>query len=228
MQYPKTEGLFPVDDQYLIGADLMVKPVTAPGVVESIVKFPTDDIWYDAETLVRVAGSGAVASFTEVTVPSDLDTIPVFQRGGSVISRKLRLRRSTHMMTNDPYTLYFALDANLKAKGSLYMDDEVTFNHQTKAEYALATFTADFGNTNKAAKIQNMVEVGAGWEGRVDSLSHGYMIERMIVMGLPRAPSSIEVGGTSLGFTYDTDAKVLVIRKPDVTAIKNWDMTIMI
>ena len=56
MQYPTSEGLFNVDDQYLVGSDLLVKPVTAPGVVKTTVKFPTDDMWYDAETLVKVAG----------------------------------------------------------------------------------------------------------------------------------------------------------------------------
>merc|ERR1712157_701999 len=38
MNYPRTESLYPVDDQFLIGSDLLVKPVTAPRVTESIVK----------------------------------------------------------------------------------------------------------------------------------------------------------------------------------------------
>jgi alpha-glucosidase (family GH31 glycosyl hydrolase) len=44
MHYPKTDSLFDVDDQWLIGPDLLVKPVTAPGVVETAVKFPADDV----------------------------------------------------------------------------------------------------------------------------------------------------------------------------------------
>ena len=35
MEYPKSENFFDVDDQYMIGSDLLVKPVTAPGVVET-------------------------------------------------------------------------------------------------------------------------------------------------------------------------------------------------
>ena len=46
MEYPKTAELFSVDDQYLIGRDLLVKPVTSEGATTTTVLFPTDDIWY--------------------------------------------------------------------------------------------------------------------------------------------------------------------------------------
>lgn len=36
--------------------------------------------------------------------------IPVFQRGGSIIPKKLRVRRSSTCMENDPYTLFVALN----------------------------------------------------------------------------------------------------------------------
>lgn len=224
MHYPKTESLFSVDDQYLVGSDLLVKPVTAPGVVETAVKFPTDDRWYDAETLMLVSDSGTPGGYKEITVPSDIDTIPVFQRGGSIIARKLRLRRSTHMMFKDPYTLYIALDTSMKAKGSIYMDDEETFDHERKAEYAIATFTADF--SSKTAAIKHVVELGDGWAGHVDTLTDAYIIERVIVMGVQEAPNSVDIGSTTLGFTYDSNAKVLVIRKPNISAIADWEMVV--
>lgn len=225
MHYPSTGELFSVDDQYLVGSDLLVKPVTAPNVVESTVKFPTDDCWYDAESLVQVAATGAPNKIQEITVPSDIDTIPVFQRGGSIIARKLRLRRSTHMMTNDPYTLYVAMDASRKAAGQLYIDDEVSFDHAKKAEYVLADLSADFSD-KKMSVITNTVEVGAGWEGTIDSMASGYLVERVIVMGLQTAPSSIDVGGVPAGFTYNIDSKILVIRKPGVSAVKMWQIKV--
>ena len=36
--------------------------------------------------------------------------VPVFQRGGTIIPQKLRIRRSSSLMANDPYTLTVALD----------------------------------------------------------------------------------------------------------------------
>uniref|UniRef100_A0A665XFR7 Glucosidase, alpha; neutral AB n=1 Tax=Echeneis naucrates TaxID=173247 RepID=A0A665XFR7_ECHNA len=56
--------------------------------------------------------------------------IPVFQRGGSIIPRKLRVRRSSTCMEHDPYTLFVALNSQRKAEGELYIDDGHTFNYE--------------------------------------------------------------------------------------------------
>lgn len=224
MQYPATESLYNVDDQYLIGADLLVKPVTAPNVVTTAVKFPTDDIWYNAESLMVVSKQGKVGGVSELTVPSDINTIPVFQRGGSIISRKLRLRRSSHLMMNDPYTLFIALDNSQMAFGDLYMDDEVTFNHERKEEFASASFSANFEKSSGV--IKNSVVEGTGWADVAESKVKDRMIERIIVMGMQTSPTSISVGDEALGFTFDKNAKVLVIRKPDVPATTKWEIKI--
>ena len=224
MQYPKTEALFDVDDQYMIGSTLLVKPVTAPGVTETAVKFPTDDKWYDAETLIAVTDEGQAGQTNEITVASDIDIIPVYQRGGSIISRKLRLRRSSEVMKADPYTLFIALDAIGGATGDLYMDDEVTFNHETKDEFALATFDASFEETS--ASITNFVDLGSGWKNAVDKIEHQRMIERIVVMGVSHPPANISVNKEPLGFTYERDTKVLVIRKPGVSAVLDWKIDI--
>lgn len=224
MQYPSTESLYGVDDQYLVGSDLLVKPVTAPDVVETVVKFPTDDIWYDAESLTEVCKQGSSGGVIEITVPSDIDTIPVFQRGGSIIPRKLRLRRSSHMMSSDPYTLFVALDGSQVAVGDLYMDDEVSFNHEKKEEYVMATFSAAI--TKNAGVIKNSVDMGKGWIGSEAENSSSRLIERIVIMGIKASPSSIAVGKEALGFTYDMSRNVLVIRKPDVPATSMWEINI--
>eukprot|EP00532_Pseudo-nitzschia_australis_P006927 CAMPEP_0168165410 /NCGR_PEP_ID=MMETSP0139_2-20121125/1474_1 /TAXON_ID=44445 /ORGANISM="Pseudo-nitzschia australis, Strain 10249 10 AB" /LENGTH=1079 /DNA_ID=CAMNT_0008082529 /DNA_START=8 /DNA_END=3244 /DNA_ORIENTATION=+ len=218
MNYPKTEILYSVDDQFLIGSDLLVKPVTAPGVTQSVVQFPGDDVWYDAESLLMVAKQGMNGAVQEITVPSDIDTIPVFQRGGSVIPRKLRLRRSTHTMTRDPYTLYVALDKDGRAAGSLYMDDENTFNYARKNEFASAKFSIEM-NGNYGF-IRNSPTVGEGWKGISEDTNK--MIERIVVMGVGKHPKSVDEVGESLGFTHDSNAHVLIIRKPELSALVDW------
>ena len=39
MQYPNVPALYSVDDQYLIGSDLLVKPVTSAGARASEIQF---------------------------------------------------------------------------------------------------------------------------------------------------------------------------------------------
>jgi mannosyl-oligosaccharide alpha-1,3-glucosidase len=225
MQYPQTEALFSLDDQYLIGADLMVKPVTRPDVVESIVIFPTDDCWYDAESLIRVSFSGKARGFVELTVPSDINKIPVFQRGGSILPRKLRLRRSSQMMMKDPYTLFVALSDTRTANGKLYMDDEETFGHDRKGEYAESSLSADFSANNGV--LRNTVTVGPGWTESIGTMANNRMVERVIFMGLDSAPSGVSVAGESVGFTFDAASSLLVLRKPGVSALNDWEIRVM-
>ena len=52
------------------------------------------------------------------------------------------------------------------------------------------------------------------------------MIERIVVMGVATAPKAITNAKTTLEFEYIADAKVLVIRKPSVSALQEWEITI--
>lgn len=65
-----------------------------------------------------------------MNVEAPLSYIPAYIRGGSVIPRKMRLRRSSKLMFYDPFTLMVALDSNNEAMGYLYMDDETTLDHE--------------------------------------------------------------------------------------------------
>ncbi len=223
MEYPEIESLFSTDDQYLIGADLLVKPVTAPGVTETSISFPAKDKWYDVDTMTAI--SKPISQNLDVfvqTVNSDIDKIPVYQRGGSIIPRKLRLRRSTHMMIGDPYTLYVALDeSQQQASGSLYMDDEDTFDHEKSNSFAMANFSVDFG-TGKF--IKNDVEGSNSWIA--DQSSGSRVIERIIVMGLVEKPESMTVGSKKLDFHYSKEKGILVIRKPELSALESWSIRI--
>ena len=63
--------------------------------------------------------SNPLSSGAQVT----LDAIPVFYRGGGIIPRRERPRRSTATMARDPFTLVVALDQDGNAHGDLYVDD---------------------------------------------------------------------------------------------------------
>jgi alpha 1,3-glucosidase len=213
MQYPKLSALYSIDDQYLIGSDLLVKPVTSPGATASVIQFPVSDSWYDVDTMKRMESTG------ELTVESDIDKIPVYQRGGSVIPRKLRLRRSSHLMVNDPYTLYVALDNHFKAEGKLYIDDETTFEHEKKQAFGVASFHSSWG---EKVAIQNSVYIGNSALGDAKFLN-SRMVERIVVMGVPKEPSEIRLKSddSRIEFQYDDASKVIVIRKPGLSALED-------
>lgn len=222
MQYPQIESLFATDDQYLIGSSLLVKPVTAPNVVKTTVQFPTADTWYDVDTMQILSPRGKDYEVLSIEVESDIDKIPVYQRGGSIIPRKLRLRRSARLMKGDPYTLYIALDSNSFATGKLYMDDEETFGYERRDEFGEASFSANF----QEGYISNSVEIGKGWSSQIDDLKNHRMVERIVVMGLAQAPSKFSVGEQIIDFEHDPESEILVLRKPNVSALSEWRITI--
>ncbi len=226
MQYPHIPKLYSIDDQYLIGSDLLVKPVTSPGATSSEITFPTLDRWYDVTTMQLMNGTGDADTVFQVTVGSDIDTIPVYQRGGSIIARKLRLRRSSHLMTNDPYTLYVALGCDLKADGSLYMDDETTFDHEKRKTFGIASFHSSWADN---IALQNSAFIGNHESVMIAKDLNNRVVERIIMMGVPAEPREIRVKShtSPLDFEYNAESKVLVIRKPLVSALDQWTIAIV-
>jgi alpha-D-xyloside xylohydrolase len=77
MDYPEDPGTWVVDDQYLIGENLLVAPVTA-GNSQREVYLPKGE-WFNFWTNEPLKGE------RKITVQVPLDQIPVFVRGGSLL-----------------------------------------------------------------------------------------------------------------------------------------------
>lgn len=69
------------------------------GVKSTTVYLPGGQSWYDLRN--GAAYRGGVSHKLEVTQES----IPAFQKAGTIVPRKDRFRRSSTQMVNDPYTL---------------------------------------------------------------------------------------------------------------------------
>jgi hypothetical protein len=109
----------------LHGAALhFMQPVTSEGQTSSSVYLPAGTLWYDflSASHAAVRGTGGF-----VDVASPLEVTPSFQRGGSIVPLKLRVRRCSALMKEDPLTLQVALDEAGQAEGSVYTDDEASF-----------------------------------------------------------------------------------------------------
>ena len=85
LEYP---SLGPVDDQYLLGPDLLVAPVLRPGVTSRQVVLPPGRWWDLFGRMTPLEGPGTVA------VAVGADDIPVFVKDGAVIGLLPRGPRS--------------------------------------------------------------------------------------------------------------------------------------
>jgi len=123
--YVTDETSLTIDEEFMIGTDILVAPVLYPGVTNIDVYLPSGSVWYNIQDNL-IYGSGWYV------VPVTIKSVPVFYRGGSIIPRKDVDRKSSVYTHDDPYTLYIFLDENNVAEGTLYQDDFESFDYRSK------------------------------------------------------------------------------------------------
>ncbi|XP_043256915.1 neutral alpha-glucosidase AB [Colletes gigas] len=213
--YPGEVETYTIDDEILIGDSILVHPVFQPSVTDVNVYFPGEGkvTWYDVDTMQPYHQPGIV------NVPVTLHKIPVFQRGGSIVPRKMRIRRSTVAMKNDPYTLVVITDSNGKANGTLYIDDETSFEYRHgKYLYLRLNFE---GNKLTSTFIDKLASYQTeSWLERVDIANPPQGVTSAVL-------TSRNLGKVTLEAKYNPNNNVLTVRKPGVNMGEEWTIELI-
>ncbi|KAJ7957062.1 Alpha-glucosidase [Quillaja saponaria] len=127
MEFPFEEATFGNDEAFMVGNSLLVQGIYTERAKHASVYLPGKQSWYDLIT--GTAYKGGMSHKIEVSEES----IPAFQRAGTIVPRKDRFRRSSTQMANDPYVLVIALNSSQAAEGELYIDDGKSFEFQQGA-----------------------------------------------------------------------------------------------
>jgi alpha-glucosidase len=118
-----------IDDEYLLGPDLLVAPVVAAGATARHVYLPAGG-WYDWHTGEPVGGSGYVLAATP------MDRIPIFARAGAVIPMWPQAPPSTAEYHPSSIELHlFVPDADSTHSSLLQEDDGLSFAALEGARY---------------------------------------------------------------------------------------------
>lgn len=192
MEFPTEEALAEVDDQFMLGESLLVKPVAVAGATSVRVVLPKTAAWYDYHGRGRVEAAAGQALVWPVT----LDRIPIFVKAGSIVPQKDRLRRSTAMMEEDPVSLYVFTDEAEEAQGWVYFDDGTSMRHQTGGEYCEARCSLKNGlfkwsitsKRDATATLRRLIRV-----------------DRILVFGLPAAPKAVRSSVGGLHFVFERE-----------------------
>jgi alpha-glucosidase len=123
------------ESQFFLGPSLMVAPQLHELQMSREVYFPpAPEGWFNFFTKEQVTPTGGVV----VTVPTPLDTLPLFVRGNTVIPIKYKARRNVEdTLAKEPYEfLSFGKDLN-KCQGLLYEDDGLSWAHQQPTGFKL-------------------------------------------------------------------------------------------
>lgn len=115
LNYQDDNNTYNLDDEFMIGDDILVAPVVKPDVTQRLVYLPKG-VWYDYWTNKRYEGG------TMFAIAAPLDTVPMFVRGGAIIPTGPELNYVGEK-ANDPLTFNIYPDDKGSASVTLYEDD---------------------------------------------------------------------------------------------------------
>ncbi|KAJ8618783.1 hypothetical protein MRB53_014969 [Persea americana] len=221
MEFPADDATFNNDEAFMIGNSILVQGIYSEGVKSTTVYLPEGQSWYDLRN--GAAYRGGVSHKLEVTQES----IPAFQKAGTIVPRKDRFRRGSTQMVNDPYTLVIALNGSLAAEGELYIDDGKSYDFK-KGAYIHRRFVFSDGKLISS----NIAPTNSGKQ----PYSSNCVIERIILLGLPSGAKGALVEPANYRTDIEPGTLTLrggsipvarVIRKPNVRITDDWTIKIL-
>nr|XP_031528761.1 neutral alpha-glucosidase C isoform X1 [Vicugna pacos] len=214
IEFPGELETFGVEDEYMLGSALLVHPVTEPKATVVDVFLPgSNEVWYDSKTFSHWKGA------CTVKIPVSLDTIPVFQRGGSVVPIKTTIGKSTGCMTDSPYGLRVALSTKGSAVGEVYLDDGHSFQYLHQKQFLHRKFLFSSGV---------LINSCADERGRYPSKC---VVEQIFFLGLKKQPSSVTAHSSDgkaqpVAFTYCAKTSTLSLEKLSLNIGADWKVHI--
>jgi alpha-glucosidase len=122
LNYQDDSSTYNLDDQFMVGNDLLVAPVMKPDVTRRLVYLPKGT-WYDYWTNKKYDGP------TTIPVESPMETVPMFVRGGAIIPVGPEMNYVGEKRF-DPITFNIYPDEQGAASTTLYEDDGISPGYQ--------------------------------------------------------------------------------------------------
>jgi alpha-glucosidase len=118
LNYQDDPNTYNLDDEFMIGSDLLVAPVLKPDITRRLVYLPKGG-WYDYWTNKKYEGG------TMISVDAPLETVPMFVRAGAVLPAGTEMNYIGEK-PQDPITFNIYPDDKGSASVTLYEDDGVS------------------------------------------------------------------------------------------------------
>jgi len=118
LNYQNDANTLDIDDEFMVGSDLLVAPILTPGATGRMVYLP-EGTWFDYWTGNQIGGGRMIRA------DAPLETVPFYVRGGAIIPMGPEMNYVGEKAT-DPLTFEIYPDAQGNARTSLYEDDGVS------------------------------------------------------------------------------------------------------
>jgi alpha-glucosidase len=203
LEYPQDERFYTEQDtaflpEYLFGRDFLVAPRVTEMLDPLEIDLPAGS-WYDYWTGAKLAGG------TDIKVNPPLDTLPLYVRGGAIIPQQ-PVVQYTSQKPDGPLEL--RVYPGDDCRGSLYLDDGVSFAYQ-KGNYLRVNYTCEAMPGTVKVKISAPEGTFVPWWSQV----------RVQVFGVPTSPTEVSSGGTGVsGWKYDAGTQSVLATIPNPAA----------
>lgn len=157
-------GKAELDDQFMIGNELLVAPVFA-GEKSRLVTLPAGE-WYDFETHELFQGGRTI----EVETP--LESIPVFVRKGSIIPLMPEYNSVPDFSIAAPIPLEIRHYGNVAGEFELFDDDGKTFDYE-QGQYRWHTLKVE--TNSKGERQGTYTETGPDWKSAYGAISWNFL-----------------------------------------------------
>ena len=117
LNYQNDYNTLSIDDEFMIGADLLAAPILHPGQTSRPVYLP-EGTWFDFWTGKQIKGGAMISA------DAPLETVPLYVRGGSIIPMGPEMNYVGEK--TGPLAFQIYPDSQGKAALSLYEDDGVS------------------------------------------------------------------------------------------------------
>lgn len=123
LNYQDDENTLGIDDEFMIGADLLAAPVLKPNLTARLVYLPKG-IWFDYWTGAKQEGGRTIR------VEAPLETVPLFVRGGAILPSGPNLKFVGDQPADPLLRFDVYPDAQDEASAALYEDDGLTEDYR--------------------------------------------------------------------------------------------------
>ncbi|KAI9537763.1 hypothetical protein NQZ68_022425 [Dissostichus eleginoides] len=212
VEFPTEQSTFTLDHQFMIGGALLACPVTEAQVKEVKVLLPgSNEVWYDVHSAEEFKGGRTLS------LPVTLDTVPVFQRGGSVLCRAAGRVSCTADLQLLPLSITVAPNPQGLADGELYLDDGHSFRFRDRKSFSRRRFSF---------RSDRLICRAAG-EGEIFECDT--VVQTLTVLGLKRKPSSVivHVNGAedvSAAFEFLESCSTLTVKDLELRVLTDWEI----
>lgn len=194
LNYQDDPNTLTIDDQFMVGDDLLAAPILRPGLTGRLVYLP-EGVWFDYWTGQQFVGGRTIH------VEAPLETLPLFVRGGAIISMGPEMNYVGEKPA-DPLTFTIYPDARGEARSSLYEDDGVSPAYRNGV---FRRTTVSYRASSAGAEINVSAPAGSyqpGARNLVFAIRPSPVGQEALLDGNP-APGHRSAGEVSLQFADD-------------------------